>query len=115
MTIEEEIEGLGLLDVITTPGAKRLVGDIAVKSPLFDLPMTGFENHSSVTTLSTGIEPFGRVLTGTGNGIAGLDGAIYKNIFGTYLHGLYWHVTPNLLICCSNERSVSHSLVLMMN
>jgi CobQ-like glutamine amidotransferase family enzyme len=49
--------------------------------------MTGFENHSSVTTLGQGVQAFGTVLTGNGNGIAGIDGAISNNIFGTYLHG----------------------------
>ena len=87
LTRDEEIEGLGLLDVTTIPGDKRLVGDIAVQSPLFDVPMTGFENHSSVTTLGTGVEAFGKVLVGNGNGVDGFDGAIYKNVFGTYLHG----------------------------
>jgi len=87
VTREQEISGLGLLDVITTPGEKRLVGDIAVQTSLFDLPMTGFENHSSITTLGNDVEPFGKVIAGNGNGIAGLDGAINGNIFGTYLHG----------------------------
>ncbi len=87
LTREEEIKGLDLLDVVTTPGDKRLVGDIAVQSDLFDFPLTGFENHSGVTTLGEGAEPFGYVRQGNGNGIAGLDGAINKNVFGTYLHG----------------------------
>ena len=86
-TRDEEFAGLGLLDVITTPGEKRLVGDIAVKTALFDFPLTGFENHSSVTTLGVAAEPFGRVLQGNGNGVAALDGAINGNVFGTYLHG----------------------------
>lgn len=79
--------GLGLLDVTTTPGDKRLVGDIAVDSPLFSVPMTGFENHSSVTTLGADVQAFGTVIAGHGNGVAGFDGAISNNIFGTYLHG----------------------------
>ena len=87
VTRDEEIKGLGLLDVVTTPGDKRLVGDIAIKSDLFALPLTGFENHSSVTTLRADTQPFGRVIEGNGNGVAGLDGAINKNVFGTYLHG----------------------------
>ncbi len=86
-TRDEEINGLGLLDVSTTPGDKRLVGDIAVQSELFDSPLTGFENHSSVTALGADSIAFGKVLQGNGNGIAALDGAINKNVFGTYLHG----------------------------
>jgi len=86
-TRDEEFSGLGLLDVETTPGDKRLVGDIAVKSTLFAEPLTGFENHSSVTTLGADAQPFATVISGNGNGVANLDGAMDKNVFGTYLHG----------------------------
>lgn len=86
-TREEEIAGLGLLDVTTVPGERRLVGDIAVQTDLFDFPLTGFENHGSVTTLGEDANPFGVVIQGNGNGVAGVDGAISQNIFGTYLHG----------------------------
>jgi CobQ-like glutamine amidotransferase family enzyme len=87
VTRDAEVKGLGLLDVVTTPGDRRLVGDIAVATELFDFPLTGFENHSSVTTLGPDAAPFGKVLQGNGNGVAGIDGAIDKNVFGTYLHG----------------------------
>ena len=87
VTRDLETTGLWLLDVITTPGEKRLVGDIAVQSPLLDVQMTGFENHSSITTLGAGVEAFGRVIVGNGNGVAGFDGAVNKQVFGTYLHG----------------------------
>jgi lipid II isoglutaminyl synthase (glutamine-hydrolysing) len=87
VTRDEEIAGLGMLDVITTPGDHRLVGDIAVATDPLEQPLTGFENHSSVTTLGTDASPFGKVLQGNGNGVAGIDGAINKNVFGTYLHG----------------------------
>jgi lipid II isoglutaminyl synthase (glutamine-hydrolysing) len=86
-TRDEEFAGLGLLDVVTTPGVKRLVGDIAVQTELFDFPLTGFENHSSITTLGADARAFGKVLQGNGNGVDALDGAINGNVFGTYLHG----------------------------
>lgn len=87
ITNDEEIDGLGLLDVTTAPGDKRLVGDIAVQTKLFESPLTGFENHRSVTTLGEWVEAFGTVLQGNGNGVAGVDGAINGNVFATYLHG----------------------------
>lgn len=87
VTRDAEITGLGLLDVVTRPGDRRLVGDIAVSTELFDFPLTGFENHSGVTTLGADAKPFGRVIQGNGNGISGVDGAIDKSVFGTYLHG----------------------------
>jgi len=86
-TREDEFAGLELLDVTTEPGDKRLVGDIAVQSPLFTVAMTGFENHSGVTKLGDGVDAFGTVISGNGNGIDGVDGAISGNVFGTYLHG----------------------------
>ena len=86
-TRDESFSGLGLLNVTTTPGDKRLVGDIAVQTELFAAPLTGFENHSSVTTLGEGATPFGRVLAGNGNGVSQLDGAMNHNVFGTYMHG----------------------------
>lgn len=87
ITRDEEYAGLGLLDVTTAPGDKRLVGDIAVQSELFNFPLTGFENHSSVTTLGADATAFGRVIQGNGNGVAELDGAVSGNVFGTYMHG----------------------------
>ena len=84
---DETVEGLGLLDVTTAPGSRRLVGDIAIKSKFFAEPLTGFENHGGVTTLGSDATPFGRVIAGNGNGIAGVDGAVSGNVFGTYLHG----------------------------
>jgi CobQ-like glutamine amidotransferase family enzyme len=83
----EEIEGLGLLDVVTNPGSRRLVGEIVINCELFNFQLTGFENHSGVTTLGEEVTPFGTVVRGNGNGINGVDGAMNGNIFGTYLHG----------------------------
>jgi hypothetical protein len=84
---DEKTAGLGLLDVSTEPGGKRLVGDIAVTSELLGLTLTGFENHGGVTTLGAAAQPFGQVIQGNGNGVGGVDGAINGNVFGTYLHG----------------------------
>jgi len=84
---DEEIEGLGLLDVVTNPGSRRLVGEIVIDCELFNFQLTGFENHSGVTTLGKEVTPFGTVVRGNGNGINGVDGAMNGNIFGTYLHG----------------------------
>lgn len=84
-----EIPGLGILDLYTEAGTKRLIGNIAVEIELDGrkIQACGFENHSGRTFLGK-VEPLGRVLKGYGNnGQDGLEGARYKNLFCTYLHG----------------------------
>ncbi|HAG07671.1 MAG: CobB/CobQ domain protein glutamine amidotransferase [Clostridia bacterium 62_21] len=85
----ETIPGLGLLDFYTRAGEKRLIGDIAVEAELGGrtVRLVGFENHAGQTFLGN-IRPFGRVLAGYGNnGQDGTEGARYKNVFCSYLHG----------------------------
>jgi len=83
----KEFKGLGLLDVDSTPGDKRYVGDIKTEFTGMDLDLTGFENHAGKTVLGPNATPLGRVKVGNGNGDGKFDGAINGNIFGTYLHG----------------------------
>ena len=48
----------------------------------------GFENHSGRTYLGSGAEPLGRVIAGSGNnGQDSTEGARYRQVYGTYLHG----------------------------
>ncbi len=50
--------------------------------------LVGFENHGGRTYLGETIQPFAKVLTGFGNnGTDHTEGAIYKNSFGSYMHG----------------------------
>lgn len=84
----DSIEGMALIDAVTlpVPGAPRLIGEVVVE-PELDLPtVTGFENHGGRTTLGPGESPFGRVVTGGGNG-DGTDGVRRERLLGTYLHG----------------------------
>jgi CobQ-like glutamine amidotransferase family enzyme len=89
---EEEIEGVGLLDVRTVrdPGP-RLIGNVAIEVSLehsTQRVLAGFENHGGRTRLGNGAEPLGRVLKGYGNdGRSGCEGARQGNAIGTYLHG----------------------------
>ncbi len=85
----ENIPGLGILDFYTRAGTGRLVGNAAIEMELGGLPVKvlGFENHSEQTYLGK-VRPLGKVLSGYGNnGRDGLEGARYKNVFGSYLHG----------------------------
>jgi CobQ-like glutamine amidotransferase family enzyme len=83
----QEVEGLGLLDVISVPGDKRLVGDIKTTSSVLGFELTGFENHMGRTILGPTAQAFGKVIAGHGNGDSKYDGAVNGNIFGTYMHG----------------------------
>ena len=82
------MEGLGLVDLHTTAGPDRLIGEVLVApDPATGLPtITGFENHGGRTHLGPDTRPLGRVLHGGGNG-DGTDGVLAGGIVGTYLHG----------------------------
>ena len=83
-----EIEGVGILDVTTRAGNKRMIGNIAVESHLLQEKLVGFENHSGKTFLGENAQSLGTVLVGNGNnGEDRSEGAIQKNVFGCYLHG----------------------------
>jgi hypothetical protein len=89
---EEEIPGVGLLDVRTVrEDGPRLIGNIAIEVALeggSDRVLAGFENHGGRTYLGAGQQPLGRVLAGHGNdGRSGFEGARAENTIGTYLHG----------------------------
>jgi len=83
------IPGLGLLDFYTEAGGKRLLGNVVIEVMLDGalVRVYGFENHSGRTFLGE-TEPLGKVLAGNGNnGCDGWEGARYKNVFCSYLHG----------------------------
>jgi hypothetical protein len=87
---EEEIEGVGLLDVRTVrEQGPRLIGNVAIEVELNGgRVLAGFENHGGRTTLGSEAAPLGRVLRGNGNdGRSGFEGARRGNTLGTYLHG----------------------------
>jgi CobQ-like glutamine amidotransferase family enzyme len=86
--------GVGVLDVTTTPGARRAVGEITTTATVPGVGrLTGFENHLGRTTLGAGVRPLGHVERGIGNGAPGrgrgADGAVTASgtVIGTYLHG----------------------------
>lgn len=81
-----ELPGIGLLDVTSEAGPDRFIGNSVLATPEGEL--VGFENHSALTFVGPGAEPFGRVVVGAGNnGRDGSGGARYKHAYGCYLHG----------------------------
>lgn len=83
----ELIEGIGLFDIETYGKSERLIGNIRTFSTEFG-DIIGYENHSGQTFLGSNILTLGRVRIGAGNNTTDVgEGARYKNVIGTYLHG----------------------------
>ena len=86
----EEMLGADILDLETRGGPQRFMQHAACEVTIDGVTETvvGFENHSGLTELGAGCESFGRVIAGAGNnGRDGLEGARFRNVFATYLHG----------------------------
>lgn len=84
------LPGIAVFDAWTVAGRQRCIGDVIARSEVDGRPRTlvGFENHSGKTYLGARVAPLGRVLFGHGNNAEdGYEGAVYRNAFGTYLHG----------------------------
>ena len=85
------LPGIGVLDAITRGGPTRFIGHVAVQCDLGSgrrHQLAGFENHSGRTYLGRDARPLGRVLAGAGNnGQDGTEGARYREVYATYLHG----------------------------
>jgi CobQ-like glutamine amidotransferase family enzyme len=82
--------GLGLLDVTTTRGPVRAVGELLGRWIGHDGEeqwLTGFENHGGYTTLGPDARPVMQVEVGIGNDGTGTDGAQQGNVLAIYPHG----------------------------
>lgn len=85
----QKYDGLGIFDAYTMTENKRMTGNTTIETN-FLTPNTivGFTNHNSETYLGSNCKPLGKVLLGHGNNKKDkTEGAIYNNVFGTYLHG----------------------------
>ena len=90
------LTGIGILDIETHGTPERLIGNVVCQSSEFGEVM-GYENHSGQTYLATGVQPFATVTKGAGNNAAdGHEGARYKNVIGTYLHGSILPKNPKI-------------------
>ena len=90
------LTGIGILDVETQGTHERLIGNIITSSEAFG-DMIGYENHSGQTFLGKNVQPLGTVIKGAGNNVKdGYEGARYKNVIGTYLHGSLLPKNPKL-------------------
>jgi CobQ-like glutamine amidotransferase family enzyme len=91
----DRLPGTGVLDLETTAGDNRLIGDLVIDAHLptemasgETRQIVGYENHAGRTSLGSGCQPLGRVVNGHGNdGASGFEGACRDRVIGTYLHG----------------------------
>ncbi len=94
---KEKLKGINLMDAYTIAGKKRFIGNVTAKTDFLN-PKTivGFENHSGLTYLQGDTKPLAYVTTGNGNnGTDKTEGARFKNVFGTYLHGSFLPKNPH--------------------
>ena len=77
----------------STPKTANAKASAATSSPN---TLVGFENHSGLTYLQGETKPISQVIVGHGNnGEDKTEGARYKNVFGTYLHGSFLPKNPH--------------------
>ena len=81
----ERVDGVGLLDVTTSPQETRTIGEV-VSEPLIpglSERLTGFENHRGGTVLGAEAKPLAKVISGAGNRAGdGIDGAVQGSVVG---------------------------------
>ena len=86
----QRLPGVGLLDLDTSAGDERLIGDLVLEAELEQekCQVVGYENHAGRTFLGPDADPLGSVLKGHGNnGNDGKEGAVQRRVIGTYMHG----------------------------
>jgi lipid II isoglutaminyl synthase (glutamine-hydrolysing) len=86
----ERVDGVGMLDVTTSPQPGRTIGEVVSRPLLPGLTqrLTGFENHRGGTVLGSAAQPLASVVSGAGNRAGdGFDGAVQGSVVATYLHG----------------------------
>jgi CobQ-like glutamine amidotransferase family enzyme len=96
----KRLEGIGLLDLHTEAGERRMIGNVVLDAAPLGLDPTtivGFENHAGRTFLGEGLNPLGRCMVGSGNnGDDGNEGVCAGTIVGTYVHGSLLPKNPQL-------------------
>ncbi|TSK04341.1 MAG: cobyric acid synthase [Geobacter sp.] len=95
----ECVEGLGLLDVVTTMLKEKqthqaeatLSAAGASVAPGCGAAVTGYEIHMGESVLGQGVTPFASITSRSGEGVKVDDGAVSADgrVFGTYLHGIF--------------------------
>ncbi len=93
---DEKIPGADILDIYTEKSEQRFVGDTVIKSDIVGTTIVGFTNHGGYTHTEN-YDNLGEAISGYGNGTENKgEGIIYKNVYGTYLHGPLFPKNPKL-------------------
>lgn len=94
---KDKLLGISLMDAYTVAGDKRFIGNVTAQIDfLTPNTLVGFENHSGLTYLQGETKPLATVVVGNGNnGRDKTEGARFKNVFGTYLHGSFLPKNPH--------------------
>jgi adenosylcobyric acid synthase len=82
--LEQEAEGLGLLDIETILEHEKTVRNSEARSLVFDEPLAGYEIHLGRTTGPDCLRP-AITIDGTADGAVSADGRVW----GVYLHGIF--------------------------
>lgn len=111
---KKEVKGIGIFDLETFASEERMIGNVIGESGFGTL--VGFENHSGKTYLGQGQEALATVTQGAGNNSeTGEEGAISKNVFGTYFHGPILPKNPvfadELINRALNRKYGQHTLI----
>src|ERR1700722_2414879 len=86
----ERVDGVGMLDLTTSPQSARTIGELVSEPLLTGLSqqLTGFENHRGGTVLGPDASPLSTLVKGAGNRAGdGIDGAVQGSVVATYMHG----------------------------
>ena len=85
-TVKERCTGNLIAELM--PDISQNLKTLYAQSKTVPNTLVGFENHSGQTYLGQGVEPLALTLTGFGNNAeAQYEGARFKNVFGSYMHG----------------------------
>lgn len=92
----QTIQGISMFKAETHGGPVRLIGNVVTKCDDFG-EIIGYENHSGLTTLDEDQASLGTIMKGDGNnGKDGTEGARYKNVIGSYMHGSLLPKNPRI-------------------
>jgi lipid II isoglutaminyl synthase (glutamine-hydrolysing) len=105
----DTIPGLNILPIKTRALDKKIksrcIGNIVINSNFLECHLVGFENHSGQTFFTSTIaQPLGSVSVGFGNNFDDkVEGCVYKNVIGTYMHGSCLPKNPDLTMWFVNQ------------